>query len=470
MISTYPPHHQEIKKWQMQLSAAIQLSVSAQWMGLLFLPALYEALSDQLGFNSSQLGSLQTMRLMAMFSSMPFFASCLNRSPQKGEEEDGGRGGGGGGERWVLFISLFVSSICTLLTPLVYRFEDVMILNLLSGFFLGGVIPVTRSLVAQNWPLETRGSQYGLIELSQGVGGFMGAGIGVVFNKKWQHCFISIGVMQLCLSFFIWAIPPSPPPSNRNLRTNNEELTRGDLKWLLGRGVVRVQLLQGMFGAFPWAGLSFMMLWFEKMGFTLKEAILVYATVGLGAALGGWVGGRIGDRVAQVGENGGWGKRNGRIVVSHFSVWMGIIIAPLLLKTIPHHPSYWGTYVVIGGLMGLLISWPAANQSANISDCVPDRLHPALFSILFWAEGTVSAVSPLLIGVLNDLVFNAKEITPVGGHQVWLGFPEEKKQVLLDGFANSMTLVCCCCWFIMQLGYFKMYKYYPLESLSLNAY
>lgn len=420
-------------------SMALQMAVGAQWMSLLFLTGLEKALTDNAGFTNLEVDCLHSMRLSSMFFALPFFTWLSNIWNRKG----------------VLVLGLFISSLFTIFTSLVQDYRGMMVLNIFSGFFLGGIIPTTRSLIASYFPLEERGTHYGLVELSSGLGGFLGAGMTVAFGDNWRGCFIAIGLLQLPLvlgcSLWVKDYKPDPP------------LKRNTLRVLFEKEVFVTQLWQGCFGAFPWSSLPFLMFWLEKMGIQKKLSILIFASVGIGAAVGGILGGALGDAVNK--KYPAWG----RIAVSHTSVLSGIFWSCLLLQAVPHHKENWSEFATVGGLMGLMISWAAANQSANLTDIFPPELHTTMFAVQFWPEGLISSLSPVVFGFFNEFFFKAGEITPRGGASEWESFSEEKKQRLLQGYANSLTLLCCLFWFLCQIGYFKMYCHYPRESISLNS-
>ena len=419
-------------------SCALQMAVGAQWMSLLFIPGLAKTMANDPGFNSTQIGCLHSMRLLAMFFGLPFFSWLSNVWTRRG----------------VILSGLLLSSVCTMLTPLVRDYRGVMIFNLLSGFFLGGIIPTTRSLVASYYPLEQRGTQYGLIEFSSGIGGFLGAGMTVAFKGHWQQCFISVGLVQLALlvGCYLWIIEFEKDPPFR----------KQDVHRLFDKTVFTTQLWQGCFGAFPWSSLSFLMFWLERMDMSGNVAVFVFACIGIGTAVGGIVGGILGDHMAKC------NPERGRIFVSHASVWFGIICSCLLLQAIPLNKEHWGDFAIMGCIMGLLMSWPASNQNTNLTDTFPAALHTSMFAVTNWTEGLVSSLSSIVFNMFNTYLFKSGDITPHGGDLEWESFAPDKKLFLLKGYADSMTLLCCLFWFVMQFGYLRMYHYYPKESISLN--
>ncbi len=135
---------------------------------------------------------------------------------------------------------------------------------------------------------------------------------------------------------------------------------------------------------------------------------------------------------------------------------------------IPYKKEFWWLYAIVGGLMGLTIAWPPANNSAIQSDIFPQRLHPMSFAIQYWIEGTVASFCAVTIGYLTEHVFDGQDLTPPGGQQEWDSFSEERKQVALSAMAKSLVVVGAGCWGVAQFFYFPMYYYYPERSRSLN--
>ena len=104
-----------------------------------------------------------------------------------------------------------------------------------------------------------------------------------------------------------------------------------------------------VFGAFPWSGLSWMILFFEKIGMSNIMSVLLFFAVGGAAAIGGGVGGCIGD-VAQRKS-----LKYGRIVVSHFSVFLGVPLACMLFLAIPRSVSSQWLYLFGGFIFGTFL-------------------------------------------------------------------------------------------------------------------
>jgi MFS family permease len=454
---------------------SLNLAVVIQWMSLLFIPTIYNTLSDELGYTEQQLGLLLTTRLVAMFCSLPFYAWLCYYRPRNE----------------ILSFSMFLSMITNLLNVFAVEYASFLIINILTGFFLGGVIPVGRSLIPIYFKLEDRGRWYGYFELSSGIGGFLGCGVAVAVVMKtmesqypsmsWQMVYCVISVLKLpsiiCSLFYVL----DPVLSPELQQYTHKELvlifpglqdeashipSKEDMRKIMRNPMYLMILGQGL-GAFPWSGNSFLILWFQRMDIPEGVAVVIFAAVGLGAALGGLIGGVFGDRLVK-NNSCGIGEKYGRILVAHISVIMGIPFISVLMFTIPREAQYWWVYAIVGGLMGLCIAWPPANNSANQSDIFSQRLHPMSFAIQYWIEGTIASFCPFTIGYLTENVFDGADLTPPGGQTEWDSFSPEKKLHALNAMAKSIVLIGCLFWGVAQFFYFGMYYYYPKLSRSLN--
>ena len=133
---------------------AFVLSILGQWSNCLLLPAIYNRLTDSLGFDASELGLLHAMRLFSMFGSLPIHA-YLSQFYHRGI---------------LMGLSLVMGGFFTTLNIYGLSFGSFMVLNMLAGMSLGMVVPVTRSLIPNYYRLEDRGAAFGILEVAGGLG------------------------------------------------------------------------------------------------------------------------------------------------------------------------------------------------------------------------------------------------------------------------------------------------------------
>lgn len=444
----------------------INIVVAYQWASLLFIPGVYGSLGDELGFTIEQLGLLLTSRLIAMYFSLIFFAwASLHWA-----------------RNMILVVTIGLSGIFTLLNMACNDYPTFLMLNIMAGICLGAVVPVARSLIPNYYVLEERGRYFGYLELSQGVGGILGVGIStyIVSTGKlrvWSmvYMFIAVLAFPVCCVSMAWIKDPIRDKRDKKalqevypgLQTLEDDIpSKQDIRNIFRNPVFLGIVGQGI-GAFPWSGLSFLILWFQRMGIPESLGIVIYGAVGIGAALGGLLGGLLGDWASRK-DLCGIGRKYGRIYVAHISVILGIPFIAILMNAIPYKFEFWWAYALVGGLMGLIIAWPPANNSAVLSDVFEQRLHPIAFAIQYCFEGGLAAFSPYLTGFLTDEVYGGGDLTPPGGQIEWENFPEGRQRVALKALAMSLTVIGVSFWGAAQFFYFLMYCYYPDRSRSLN--
>lgn len=440
----------------------INLAVCCQWAQILFLPTVYK----DLNFTSTQNGNLSTMRLASMSLSLPFFAWLCYYF-------DRGR---------LLGVSLSLSGVFTCLNIFFVEYPNFMVINMLTGVCLGSVIPIGRSLISNYFELKDRGGYYGLIELSSGIGGFIGAGLAVYISNgvypiaTWKVTYLAIGGIS-CICGLILPCIISDPYYTKDSKKHFPHLederklpSIGEFRNLFKKRTFVCQIVGGCVGATPWSGLTFLILWFQRMGLGEVLSVLIFASVGIGAAIGGYVGGVLGDKAAHKDSSLGktFGRLYGRTWISHISIYSGVILSALLVKIIPYEKDEWWKFCTLGGLMGISIAWVGANNGAIQSDLFPQNLHSCSFAVQFFFEGFFSSLSPLLVGVINDYLFDGKELSPKGGDMEWSGYSDIKKKHLLTGLANSIIIICSVFWSLCALTQYPIYYYYPRESRELN--
>lgn len=450
-------------------NVAINLAVGLQWASLLFIPAIYGAISEDRLFTIEQDGLLLTTRLIAMFCWLPFYGWLAYLVPRN----------------VVLVVSLLASAICTFINLTCNTYASFMVFNIANGIALGAVIPVGRSLIPAYYPLEERGRYFGYLEMSSGIGGFVGSGVATLITAgtgvHWRTVYLVMGLLHIPVLTLVQLWVKDPIFEERNRVKSRDELleiypgmedegvnfpSRNDFRELFSNPVYLTILGQGL-GAFPWSGNSFLILWFQRMGISESLSLLIFASVGIGAALGGLIGGVLGDRISSR-NTCGLGRKYGRIFVSHISVLAGIPFISVLTMAIPRLKEFWWCYALIGLFMGLTIAWPPANNSAIVSDIFPRRLHAIAYAVQYWIEGTVAAFCPYLVGYLNNEVFGGQDLTPPGGVNEWNSFAPPRQRAALDAMGMSLMLVGVIPWGVAQLFYIPMYRFYPRCSISLQ--
>ena len=177
---------EKYKKMRSRAMLAINMSILMQWANLLILPAIYNVLSDALQFSTAQLGLAHSMRLFSMFGTTPFWAYICQRYSR----------------RVVLSTSLIFAGFFIALNAASVNYVSFMAYNVFCGMMTGAVVPVSRSLVPNYFQLSERGAAFGSLELFGGIGGFLGAGVGVVLTRYGRPIGDSLVEYERGLSYF----------------------------------------------------------------------------------------------------------------------------------------------------------------------------------------------------------------------------------------------------------------------------
>lgn len=183
----------------------------------------------------------------------------------------------------------------------------------------------------------------------------------------WRIAFHLVGLISVIVGILVrlFANDPHYVENNGRAKDQTPRTFSEEVKDLIkeSKSVIKIptfQILiaQGVFGSFPWSGLSFAPLWLELIGFSHKETAVLWTIFIIGGSLGSLFGGKMGDVLAKPFPNAG------RIVLSQISAGSAIPFAALLLLGLPDDPSTGFMHGLVLFIMGWFTSWnaPATNK------------------------------------------------------------------------------------------------------------
>jgi MFS family permease len=213
--------------------------------------------------------------------------------------------------RKMLFIAVvFIGEIPCLLTGFVQNYEQLFWMRALTGIGIGGVIPITYSLIGDYFSHRKRATAAAYIALAQGLGiafgqllaGFIGTEYG------WRLPFIIVASPNFILILIFWLLVKEPPrgvteDSLKELIESGAVYT-GKINFSLYKNIFRIKtnllvLIQGLPGCIPW-GVFFIYLndfFSQDKGFSVETATLIVMAGGAATLAGSLVGGLIGTRL-----------------------------------------------------------------------------------------------------------------------------------------------------------------------------
>lgn len=161
----------------------------------------------------------------------------------------------------VMFSSLAIFSVLTILTATAQSVEQLTWLRIATGVGASGVVPLALALVGRLYPYEHRGRALGWLFGAMAGGMAIGSPLGALLVPLigWRSLFVAVGGAGLILFLFVYpkrgfiaAAAPPMPSSARELASSYRQLLSG----FRGARTYIYVLLNSMFhsGVFTWLG------------------------------------------------------------------------------------------------------------------------------------------------------------------------------------------------------------------------
>jgi len=334
-----------------------------------------------------------------------------------------------GSRKWLLVLIVLIGEIPCILTgipALTKSIEMFALWRILSGIGLGGIFPLTFSLLSDYFREEDRAVASAWLGGAWAIGilfGMMAAGFLTpmnLFGLGWRLPFIVVAAPNIPIAI-IFALYAKDPERGRREAALEELIDAGaeykqkirlsDFKYVFSNRTNIWSFLQGLPGTVPWGILSFWIIYFfEQVRHISKEkATFVITMLGVGATIGGLLAGYIGEWLY---------KKDPRFMPAFCGVCVLLGVIPaFMLVNIPIDPSGSGyqVYIILAIVTGFFVSAAGPNVRAilmnvnrpenrgtvfacfNITDNIGKGFGPAIGGL----------VLPLLgyIGMMNFAVF-----------------------------------------------------------------
>lgn len=289
------------------------------------------------------------------------------------------------GRKTTLLASVALFGLMSILTGLAGSYEMLVAARVATGLGLGGALPNLIALVAENTPIERRGSAVAILYAGLPTGGAI-ASLIILFDKdpqNWAGIFFVGGLAPLIAIPILWTWLPE----SRGLIERGRVAVRGISIALFGEGrVVDTALL--------WAGfllglLVFYLLlnWLPSLlisrGLSRADASWVQFAFNIGGALGSIATGVLMDR---------WGR-----AVSTVFVFVASIASLVLLAVVPAELA---VVVLVGFCVGATVSGSQTALYALAPSCYPTDVRGTGVGFAVSAGRLGSVLGPLLAGVL----------------------------------------------------------------------
>ena len=292
-------------------------------------------------------------------------------------------------KKLLIFVILFGEIPC-LLTGFVENYNQFFWLRALTGIGIGGIIPITYSLIADYFPAKQRSTIVGYLGLVVGLGiagGQLLAGMtGPVYG--WKICFIIVAVPNFFILLLYILFGTEPQRGQSDL--SNSSINLESLKKLLLKKTNILVFVQGAAGTVPWAVFFVFLVDYlaSDVGFSIQIATIVVSVIGLSAMLGGFFGGLLGNYLYNI-------NPKYQPLLSAVCTFIGMVPTAFLINIQSAENIYYP--IILGVLSGFFITVTAPNMKAILMNVNHSNTRGTAFAFYNLADDLGRGFGPFII-------------------------------------------------------------------------
>ena len=291
---------------------------------------------------------------------------------------------------------VFLGEIPCLLSGFADTYTEFFIMRALTGIGIGGIIPLTYSLLGDLYSANERIKVVTLIGLASGMGiaiGQLAAGMmGDSFG--WRLPFILFAVPNFILgAVFLFTVQE---PKRGQMDHNVKSFRISDFKDFSSLFKIKTNLLvflQGIFGTIPWGVFSIFMIdyFVVDKGYLRPTATLVITLVGGMALISSLIGGFVGNKLY---------RKNPKYLplFCGMSTILGVIPTAFLINAPTRTDQNETMLIVYAACTGLLIAMTAPNMKAILMNVNSPFSRGTVFSLYNFADDLGRGFGPFIIG------------------------------------------------------------------------
>jgi len=356
------------------------------------LPMLWPAVRATLGLSYSQLGYIDSIRVIFQTFSGPFWGMLADRYNRK----------------WILVIGTGVWGLWTSVCGLATDYWQLLAVRVIACIGLGCLYPAAFSILADSFGPKDRGRAMGTIS---GIGMFgivagalaFGEIIGVS-QEGWRIGFIGLGLVSVLSGVVIAVLVKEPvrgaaEPELESVITEEAaarfRFRLAGVRELLGVKTVLVNFLQGIFMLTTINALAtFYVTWLvDDRGFSESDAPLFFGGVVISLAVGNIVGGAVGDWAYRR-----WPK-HGRAAVSQISIAVALPAMWYLFSRATTTPEI----VLCSVVAGFFLDWTRRGaMQPMVQSAVRPELRSTAMALTEFVNGAFASVVIILFGRFAD--------------------------------------------------------------------
>lgn len=314
--------------------------------------------------------------------------------------------------KWLLASIVLVGEIPCFLTGIKFftqTYEQFLFLRILTGIGVGGIFPLTYSLIGDYFPAAKRPIANAWVGVAWAIGQILGQGMSgyLASTYGWRLSFMLAAAPNFILvPLFLWvAREPKRGQTEKTLHSLIEQgaeylerIRIRDLKLIFANRTNLISFLQGIPGCIPWGVLPFFLqnFYMQEKGFSRELTTTLILIFGLGATVGGFLGGWVGQKI--------YNKDPKKLIVFQgVTIILGTLPWFILLALqFPQHPGAAEFQLpgLLGFLSGLLAALPSANAKAILINVNPPERRGSVFSVFNLTDSLGKGIGPFLGGWL----------------------------------------------------------------------
>ncbi|RDX86300.1 Protein spinster-like 2, partial [Mucuna pruriens] len=408
------------------------------------LPGVYKEVGAALNADPTALGSLTLFRSLVQSLCYPLAAYLATRHNRA----------------HVIALGAFLWAAATFLVAISSTFLQVAISRGLNGIGLAIVIPAIQSLVADSTVDNNRGVAFGWLQLTGNLGSIIGGLFSVLIASTsvagipgWRIAFHLVALISVIVGILVRLFANDPHYSkthqtpNKSFLSEMKDLTK-EAKSVIGIPTFQIIVAQGVFGSFPWSGLSFATLWLELIGFSHVTTATLWTLFIVAASFGSLFGGWIGDYLSQRLPN------SGRIILSQISAGSAIPLAAILLLGLPDDSSTAFMHALVLVIMGFTTAWNApATNNPIFAEIVPEKSRTAIYALDCSFESILASFAPPIVGVLAQRVYGYRPIPSGSSDSLEIETDRENAASLAKALYTAIIIPMTICVSVYSLLY-----------------
>lgn len=301
----------------------------------------------------------------------------------------------------LLILAVAIGEVPCLLTGIyavTYNFEMFVFMRVLTGFGIGGIYPITFSLLSDYVSDKHRAKASAFVDIAWGLGILSGpllASYALGTEYGWRLAFILAAVPSFPLIVLYWFVANEPErgQSEQTLASSVQAQNQNkpwleSFKSILANRTNLLLFIQGIPGSIPWGLLPFWIITFfrEQRDFTVSQATYIWEVFGIATVVGGLAWAVLGDWLFQK-------KAKYVALLCSAMIFIGIVPEYLLLNLTF---SQFESYLVLAVVAGACISVASANTRALLMNVNRPSDRGKVFSTYNFFDSIGKGLGPII--------------------------------------------------------------------------